>query len=960
VIYHSALPTPEALLEGSADGILLLDADGVPLYVNPSGLRLLGLSAPIPGDFLDTVHPDDRDTLCAAFTAARGSADGHSFHVEFRVGRRRFDSLDRPERAHPRPAARLDAHVKLNRDVDGKAWLVLNLRESRDGGRRENFGKVMAELPVIPFPANGSAGPGPEELAAKSRLLDMLLDKLPIVASRIDRNGVVLESRGAGLRAIGLEDNEIVGRSALEGWPNMRPFMEKALRGEAVHFEYEFGQGERKRIQEIWFTPNASDGGFICFGVDVTDRKRTEEELSKSEAFGRRIIESSRDCIMVLNSEGNLLSISYSGRKLMEMEDPEVFIHRSWLDFWRGEDRSKAENAVRAAGRTGVGKFQGYCPSVTGKPKWWDVIITPILNPSWEPERLLAVCRDITESKRFEESLRRSKEQLEAILRAISDSVLVADSGGRVVYANDAAARLLGLASAQELLDTSLEDLAGGLAAQDEAGAPVNWPAMPGMAAHEPGPASGRVLRLRGRSGAASGGSQPMAGTSGPAAPGSPERWLVANSTTVRDCEGRVNLIINSAYDFTERKQAEVALHRSEEQLRQSQKMEAVGRLAGGVAHDFNNLLTAINGYSEMMMKSLRENDPLQSTVAEIKRAGERAASLTRQLLTFSRRQVLASRVLDLNQVVSEIRQMLGRLIGEDIQLLTVGDPALAKINADPGQMEQVILNLALNARDAMPTGGRLTIETANVRLDKEQTGTFFAIDPGRYIRLTVSDTGVGMNDEIKAHLFEPFFTTKPAGQGTGLGLSTVYGIVKTAGGNLSVASEPGIGTTFSVYLPVAHQADDATAEVSKPVAKAAPGRSGKETILLVEDEDMVRRLIGQVLLSHGYTILEAGSGLAALEVVERNPGKIDLLLTDVVMAGMSGRELSEKLLLLRPDLKVLYMSGYTDDAILRHGVFQSSTAFLGKPFSPGTLVRKLREVIDGAELPVGKSATAG
>ncbi|MDQ2999744.1 MAG: ATP-binding protein, partial [Fibrobacterota bacterium] len=412
---------------------------------------------------------------------------------------------------------------------------------------------------------------------------------------------------------------------------------------------------------------------------------------------------------------------------------------------------------------------------------------------------------------------------------------------------------------------------------------------------------------------------------------------------------------------FTERKHAELALHRSEDQLRQSQKMEAVGRLAGGVAHDFNNLLTAINGYSELLMKSLLENDPLQSTVAEIKRAGERAASLTRQLLTFSRRQVLASRVLDLNQVVTEIRQMLGRLIGEDIQILTLGDPGLAKITADPGQMEQVILNLALNARDAMPTGGRLTIEAANVRLEKEQSGTFFAIDPGRYVRLTVTDTGVGMDDEIKAHLFEPFFTTKPPGQGTGLGLSTVYGIVKTSGGNLSVTSELGRGTTFSVYLPVVDQAKDSEeTETVKPAVKSAPACSGKETILLVEDEDMVRRLVGQVLLSHGYTVLEAASGLAALELVDRNPGKIDLLLTDVVMAGMSGRELSEKLLLLRPDLKVLYMSGYTDDAILRHGVFQNSTAFLGKPFSPGALVRKLREVIDGAGFHIGESTAAG
>ncbi|MDB5104190.1 MAG: domain S-box protein [Fibrobacteres bacterium] len=945
MVSERVLPTPEALLECSADGFALLDNDGYSLYLNSAGIRLLGLASAEPGDFIEHVHVDDRNKVKATFLSALVS-EGESFHVEFRAARRIDDPSIAPDPSPLfRPAARLEAHVKPNRCLDGKSWLVLNLREIREAPRRDRIGRITAEL-SMPAPheavigESAAADSAPVEiLNAKRRLLDMLLDNLPVMACRLDANGIIREYRGAALRGMGQDENETVGESILEGWPNSRSLMEKVLKGESVHFEYEFGQADRKRVLEIWFMPNPVDGGAIGFGVDITERKRAEEELSKSEAFSRRIIESSRDSIMVLNSEGNLLSISYSGRKLMEIEDPEVFISRSWLDFWRGEDRGKAENAMRAAARTGVGKFQGYCPSVTGKPKWWDVIITPILNPSWEPERLLAVCRDITESKRFEESLRRSKEQLEAILRAISDSVVVADSGGRVVYANDAAARLLGLASAQALLDISLEDLAGGLSACDEAGVPVVWPSLQSANASDPGSASGRVLRLKPRI-------------------GDGERWLVANTAAVRDGEGRVNLLIASAYDFTERKLAEEALHRSEEQLRQSQKMEAVGRLAGGVAHDFNNLLTAINGYSELLTKSLRENDPLQSTVGEIRRAGERAASLTRQLLTFSRRQVLASRLLDLNVVVGEIRQMLGRLIGEDIQLVTVAEPTLPKINTDPGQMEQVILNLALNARDAMPTGGRLSIETAHVRLEKGDSGAFFAIEPGRYVRLTVSDTGIGMSEDVKAHLFEPFFTTKPPGQGTGLGLSTVYGILKTVGGNISVTSGPGAGTRFDVYLPVAVQAKDGKEEEdsAKPSGKA-PVKAGKETILLVEDEDMVRRLISQVLLSHGYNVLEAGSGPAALEVVERHPGSIDLLLTDVVMSGMSGRELSERLLVQRPGLKVLYMSGYTDDAILRHGVFQNSAAFLGKPFSPGILIRKLREVIDGTETEAAQAS---
>ena len=556
----------------------------------------------------------------------------------------------------------------------------------------------------------------------------------------------------------------------------------------------------------------------------------------------------------------------------------------------------------------------------------------------------MAICRDITDQKRFEESLRRSKDQMEAVLRAVTDALVVSDAAGRVVYATDAAARLFGYDSSQDLLHAPLEELAESMHAQDEDGQYSVWPRP------FPGPhGEGRVLCLKpkgGRRAVARGGSDQ-------------ERWVVANTARVMDGEGRVHLIIASAYDITERKRAEMALKHSELQLRQSQKMEAVGRLAGGVAHDFNNLLTAINGYSELLEKSLEEKHPLQETVHEIRRAGERAATLTRQLLTFSRRQLPSNRLLDLNEVVADIRQMLGRLIGEDIHLRTVMD-ASARIHADPGQMEQLLLNLALNARDAMPTGGTLSIRTSTVFLEEGETGALFAVVPGRYVKLTVSDSGIGMDEEVKAHLFEPFFTTKPVGQGTGLGLSTVYGIVKAAGGNLSVASELGRGTTFYIYLPVV---EPQRAVVEEPGTDQIPihtqSEPGRETILLVEDEDMVRRLIGQVLLNHGYRVIEAESGTEALEAVARHQGHIDLLLTDVVMAGMSGRELSEKLIALLPDLKVLYMSGYTDDAILRHGVFNKGTAFLGKPFSPGVLVRKLNEVLRPATGPALSAAVA-
>jgi PAS domain S-box-containing protein len=389
------------------------------------------------------------------------------------------------------------------------------------------------------------------------------------------------------------------------------------------------------------------------------------------------------------------------------------------------------------------------------------------------------------------------------------------------------------------------------------------------------------------------------------------------------------------AEDVTERRLLE-------EQLRQAQKMEAVGRLAGGVAHDFNNLLTVIKGYSELMLEELDCADPLRTEVDEIKKAADRAASLTRQLLAFSRQQVLAPKVLDLNSVVQNMDKLLRRLLGEDVVLSSVLGADLGRVKADPGQIEQVIMNLAVNARDAMPNGGKLTIESANVELDESYTREHVAVKPGRYVMIAVSDTGTGMPDKVRARIFEPFFTTKDVGKGTGLGLSTVYGIVKQSGGYVWVYSEVGIGSTFKVYLPRVDAPIDAKSMSRQPIT-----HPGHETVLLVEDEDGVRALMRQVLQKHGYNVLEAPDGSAALLVCERHEGKIDLLLTDVVLEEMSGREIAERLLRMRPDMKVLYVSGYADDAIVQHGVLMAGAAFLQKPFTTEALARKIRQIID-------------
>ena len=400
------------------------------------------------------------------------------------------------------------------------------------------------------------------------------------------------------------------------------------------------------------------------------------------------------------------------------------------------------------------------------------------------------------------------------------------------------------------------------------------------------------------------------------------------------------------ATDVTERRTLEA-------QLLQSQKMESMGRLAGGVAHDFNNLLGIITGYGELLRRRVASDPRLTRYVDDIVKAAERGGGLTRQLLAFSRKQVLQPRILDLNAVVDETQKMLQRLIGEDVQLVTVLDETLGPVKADPGQIGQILMNLAVNARDAMPRGGRLTIETGNVGLDESYARQHAGVEPGRYVMLAVSDTGHGMTPEVRSRLFEPFFTTKEPGKGTGLGLATVYGIVKQSGGHIFVYSEPGHGTSFKVYLPRT-DAVEVAAPLPEPTAGQLP--RGWETILLVEDETSLRELIRECLEDTGYAVLEAQHGTEALELCERYEGPIHLLVTDVVMPRMGGRELGERIRALRPDLRVLYMSGYTDDAVVLHGVLAEDMAFLQKPFTVEALALKVRELLDQ---PAGKSLEA-
>jgi signal transduction histidine kinase/CheY-like chemotaxis protein len=408
--------------------------------------------------------------------------------------------------------------------------------------------------------------------------------------------------------------------------------------------------------------------------------------------------------------------------------------------------------------------------------------------------------------------------------------------------------------------------------------------------------------------------------------------------------------LLSSVRDISERTAAEAARAKLEAELRQAQKLESVGRLAGGVAHDFNNLLTVINGYAGLILHGLNSLDPLHSYAEEIGNAGARAASLTKQLLAFSRKQVIEPKLLDLNSTIRDAMPMLQRLIGEDIALSTRLGDGLGQVVADPDQIHQVLMNLAVNARDAMPDGGTLAVETANAELGENDADRRQDAVPGRYVAMSVTDTGHGMEDAVRQRVFEPFFTTKEFGKGTGLGLSTVYGIVRQSGGWIDLRSEVGVGTSFQVYLP---RMDGPPEPERKPAGESK--QKGSETILLVEDQDAVRTFTIAALKRYGYRVVEASDGEEAIAVAGQYPGRIHLLLTDVVLPGMNGRELSERLKASHPDLKVLFVSGYTADVIAHRGVLDHGLSFLHKPYSPRELAAKVRELLGDPADPVAE-----
>ncbi|HKZ05591.1 MAG TPA: ATP-binding protein [Methylomirabilota bacterium] len=654
----------------------------------------------------------------------------------------------------------------------------------------------------------------------------------------------------------------------------------------------------------------------------LREQIRQEHAIFNLKSYAEKIVASVPSGLLVLSADLRILSANRSFLESFSLSNVDVVGRR--LD-----DVAKADGLlvrIREVLQTGVPQhdvlFDLQLPSRRAtRPV--RITITGIRIAEEEDARLLLTIQDLAEEERLHAARRASEQRFRDLVQGLDAIVWEADATSlRFTFVSQRAETLLGYPPEHWLREGDF--FAQRIHKDDRDGA---------VAQCRTAIATGADHEFEYRAVAADGRAV----------------WVRDIIHVLRDSAGRPRQLRGLTVDLTERKRAEIALRESEDQLRQAQKMEAVGQLAGGIAHDFNNLLMVIQGDSDLIRRKIAEDHPLRRNVDGIRDAAQQAAALTRQLLAFSRKQVLAPKVVDLNSVVGGMQAMLQRLLTETIQLVFVPKADLGYVKADPSQLEQVIMNLVVNARDAMPEGGRLTMETDHLDLDAASALGHGEATPGRYVVLAVTDTGTGMDDATRERLFEPFFTTKEPGKGTGLGLSTVYGIVRQSGGHIWVYSEIGHGTTFKICLPVVAEQPEREAA---PVEAAAGGARGPETVLLVEDAPRVRAVVREILEMNGYRVLEAHDGQGAIELSRQHGGPIHLMVTDVVMPQMSGRELAQHLGRSRPDMRVLFMSGYTDNAIVRHGVLEAGTAFLSKPFTPDALAAKVREVLDAPRPP--------
>jgi two-component system cell cycle sensor histidine kinase/response regulator CckA len=638
----------------------------------------------------------------------------------------------------------------------------------------------------------------------------------------------------------------------------------------------------------------------------------SRRSLDGERSLLRTLIDTLPDPVFTKDAQGRVLSCNPAALEIFGLQREQQAIGKTVFDLYPLElaELRHADDLGVMAGHSLVNSEERNVDR-EGNPQWYLTIKVPLRDADNETVGLIAISRKITARKLAQAERDRLISQLQVQIERMPLAYMLCDRDIRITRWNPAAERILGFTE-KEMLGKSPLDVLLTETSRPYAEALLETLKAGNMEGHveiESSTKSGQTLTCE---------------------------W---HNTPIFDDDGAFAGLLSLGQDVTARKTLEA-------QLRQSQKMEAVGQLAGGIAHDFNNLLSVILSYSDLLLIDLKAEDPLRADIDEIRRAASRAAELTRQLLMFSRQQVVEPKVLDLNTVLSGVDKMVRRLIGEDIEFTSMLGSSLGRIRADQGSIEQVIMNLIVNARDAMPVGGKLSIETANVTLDDAYAVAHLDTKAGDYVMLSVTDTGTGMDKATLARIFEPFFTTKEKGKGTGLGLSTVFGIAQQSGGTVWVYSEPGIGTTFKVYLPRV----DGDAEAARPLG-AVDALRGTETILLVEDEEQVRGVVRGILLRQGYAVLNAGSARDAVLLSQQHVGPIHLLLSDVVMPHMSGPALAKHLAPARPEMKVLCMSGYTDDAAVRHGVVEAEFAFLQKPITVDSLSRKVRGVLDSNEV---------
>jgi PAS domain S-box-containing protein len=876
-----------AIFENSGDVADLIDAEGVVRYVTPSVERFLGYRPDemVGRNGLEFVHPAQREEvmgLMAEIAHTPGPGPVVDLQMVHRDGSVRIFEAQATNLLHD-PA--VNGIVVNSRDVTDRRRAAAQVRETEE--RFRLLVETVEDYAIVLLDPDGrvaSWNAGAARIGGYAAE-EVLGHPVSLFYPRED------QARGIpdGL----LREALTTGRARREGW---------RVRGDGSRFWAETALAVLR-----------DDAGRLRFYAevtrDLTERRRAEDELREGEALVRSVLEGVPDPIFLKDAEGRYLLINSPGAALVGRHPDEV-VGRLDSDLFppataaaiRAEDHAVMESRQSRTFENTVELPGGRTTFLTHR--------APRFDAHGNVVGMLGISRDITDRRVAEEELRQQKEILQTVLDSIPLMIGFFDAQARFYYVNR---------YWEDALGWRVDEAGGRDVLADLALDPRDRAAMAEFLLRGPDGWHDATVRVAG------GG---VAETS----------WAA-----VRLADG-THIAIGQ--DVTDRKRAQAALRDREEQLRQAQKMEAVGRLAGGVAHDFNNLLMVVGGHAQFLLRRAAEDDPGRWSLEEIRKATERAASLTQQLLAFSRRQVLKPHVLDLNSVVQGVGRMLERLVGENVELVTRLGPALDPVLADATQMEQVMMNLALNARDAMPEGGVLVVETANAHLTEEDARLHSYVAPGPYVRLTVTDSGHGMDEDTLRRAFEPFFTTKPSGKGTGLGLATVYGIVKQSGGYVWASSTPGAATTFSVYLP------RAVAEAAPPAPAPAPPpereRPHSGTVLLVEDAVPVRTLASRVLSDAGYTVLEAGSGAEALEVAA-HAGPIDLLLTDVVMPGMDGTELARRLRAQRPHVPVVFMSGYTGEEVDRRLAIEESAFFLQKPVPPDELLRGVREALEAA-----------